>query len=297
MRRTIDAHHHLWQIGRFPYGWLAADAPPRPFGDHAAIKADYLLANYRSDMAAANVVASVFVEANAGARDEGEAAWIEAVAEGPAWPAASVGQFDLRRPDAKAVLSAFADLPRLRGIRMSLCWDERPAWQFIDRPDVMLLTEFRAGLEELTRLGLVLDVLVMPHQLAQLADLASAFPEQTIVIDHLGTPLLDAEDEAAVWNEGMLRCARCPNIHVKISGLWPIDRGWRPERIAGPVRHVIALFGAERCLWGSNYPIEKLMCPVADQIASLESVLADLSEHEKDMVFGGTAKRVYRIAL
>jgi predicted TIM-barrel fold metal-dependent hydrolase len=297
VRPTIDAHHHLWQLGRFPYAWLAPDAPPRPFGDHSAIKADYLLDDYRRDMAVANVTASVFVEANAGAGDAGEAEWVAAVADGPAWPAASVGQVDLRRPDVMAVLGAFAGVERLRGIRMSLCWDERRAWRFIDAPDVMDQAAFRAGLAELTHLGLVLDVVVVPGQLAQLADLAEANPGQTIIIDHLGTPLLDTPEEAAVWAAGMERCARAANMRVKLSGLWPIDRGWCPERIAAPVRRVVSLFGPERCLWGSNYPIEKLMCPVADQIANLETVLADLSEGDKNQIFRDTAKRVYRIDL
>jgi predicted TIM-barrel fold metal-dependent hydrolase len=80
-----------------------------------------------------------------------------------------------------------------------------------------------------------------------------------------------------------------------LSGLWPLDRQWRPERIAGPVRLVVDLFGPERCLWASNYPVEKLMCPVLDQISNLETVLDGLPEKDKDLIFRGTAERVYRI--
>jgi predicted TIM-barrel fold metal-dependent hydrolase len=93
----------------------------------------------------------------------------------------------------------------------------------------------------------------------------------------------------------MRRCARCPNIVVKVSGLWPLDRQWRPEIIGEPVRFVVDLFGPERCLWASNLPVEKLMCPVGRQLESLEAALETYAEHEKDMVFRHTAERVYRL--
>jgi predicted TIM-barrel fold metal-dependent hydrolase len=295
LRPTIDAHHHLWQLGRFPYAWLAPDSPPRPFGDHGGLKRDYLVADYLGDMTAAGVVASVFVEANAGAPGAAEIEWVDEVAGSGAQPAVAIGSADLRRPDIGEMLSAFARSPRIRGIRMSLCWDDRPRWRFIDSPDVMLAPEFRRGLAELTRRDMVFDVLVVPRQLSQLAGLARANPEQRIVIDHLGTPLFETTADEAAWIAGMRECARSPNIVVKLSGLWPLDRQWRPERIAGPVRLVVDLFGPERCMWASNYPVEKLMCPVGDQIRNLEAILDHLSETDKDMIVRQTAARAYRI--
>jgi predicted TIM-barrel fold metal-dependent hydrolase len=210
-------------------------------------------------------------------------------------PAVAVGSADLRRSDIGEILAAFARSPRMRGIRMSLCWDERPQWRFIDGPDVMLTPEFRSGLAELTRRDMVFDVLVVPGQLSQLAGLARANPDQRIVIDHLGTPWFETAGDEATWRAGMRDCARCPNVVVKLSGLWPLDRQWRPERIAGPVRLVVDLFGPERCLWASNYPVEKLMCPVVDQIRNLEAVLDGLPEADRDTIFRRTAARVYRI--
>lgn len=297
MRPTIDAHHHLWQLGRFPYAWLAPDSPRRPFGDHSRLKSDYLVADYRRDMSGAGVVASVFVEANAGAPGAEEAEWVDAAAADGSCPAAAIGSADLRRPDIAGILDEFARSPRMRGIRMSLCWDERPQWRFIDKPDVMLATEFRHGLRELTRRDMIFDALVVPGQLSQLADLADANPDQRIVINHLGTPWFETAEDKATWTAGMRECARHANINVKLSALWPLDRQWRPDRIGGPVKLVVDLFGPERCLWASNYPVEKLMCPVLDQIHHLETVLEDLSEGDRDMIFRRTAARIYDIPL
>jgi predicted TIM-barrel fold metal-dependent hydrolase len=295
LRPTIDGHHHLWQLGRFPYAWLAPDSPPRPFGVHDALKRDYLLADYLRDIAGANIVASVFVEANAGSQDADEMAWVDEVAGAGRLPGAAIGSLDLRRPDVERVLDLFCRSRRMRGVRMSLCWDERSRWRFIDAPDVMVSPEFQAGLATLTRRGLVLDALVVPGQLHQLAELARANPEQLIVLNHLGTPLRETADDVTAWRQGMEACGGAPNIAVKISGLWPIDRGWRPEIIGPPVRFVIDQFGPERCLWASNMPVEGLMCPVGRQLENLEAVLDGFSEAEKDMIFRETAARVYRI--
>jgi len=295
-RPRIDAHHHLWDLKRFPYAWLAPDSPPRPFGDHAALKRDYLLGDYQEDIAGLGVVGSVFVEANAGAPEAREIEWVDEIARDASMPAVAVGGVDLRRPDLASILSGFQRSSRMRGIRMSLCWDdERPRWRFVDAPDVMLSAAFRAGLATLTRHGLVFDTLVVPGQLSQLAELAASNPGQAIVIDHLGTPWFETARDRNAWESGMRECARCPNVSVKISGLWTLDRQWRPEVIAGPVRFVVDLFGAARCMWASNLPVEKLMCPARQQIASLEQVLADLDDDAKDAIFHDTAKRVYRI--
>ena len=294
-RQRVDAHHHLWQLDRFPYEWLAPRSAPRPFGDHGALKRDYLLADYLTDIAGTGITGSVFVEANAGAHAAREIEWVEEIAAQSRLPSVAVGHVDLRRADVALVLSEFQRSSRMRGVRMSLCWDERPQWRFIERPDVMLTDEFRAGLAILTRQDLVFDALVMPGQLSQLAQLASGNPDQSIVIDHLGTPWFDTIRDQEAWQTGMRECARCMNVAVKISGLWTLDRKWRPEFIHGPVRFVLEAFGTDRCLWGSNLPVEKIMCPINEQIGNLDEVLADLSENEKNQVFRDTAMRVYRI--
>ncbi len=293
LRTRIDAHHHLWQLGRFPYPWLAPDAPPRPFGDQSELKRDYLVADYRRDMAGLGVIASVFVEANAGACGVCEVEWVDTVAT-EAIPAVSVGQVDLRRPDVAAMLDRFEETPRMRGIRMSLCWDPRPEWQFIDSPDILSCDAFKSGVRELTRRNLVFDVLVVPGQLGQLAAFAAANPDQQFIINHLGTPLQESRDRAE-WTAGMRQCARCPNLAIKLSGLWVIDRKWRPDRIRESVRLAVDLFGTDRCMWASNYPVEKIMCPVREQIANLEALLDDLGEDEMSAVFRDTAARLYRI--
>jgi predicted TIM-barrel fold metal-dependent hydrolase len=295
LRPVVDSHHHLWKLGRHPYAWLAPESPPRPFGDHTALKRDYVLNDYLRDIDGLNVVASVFVEANSGA-PAAEIEWVDEIAAGSKLPNASVGNLDLRAAEVKRLVAQFRRSPRLRGVRMSLAWHERNlAWRFTDRPDVMASREFRDGLKVLTDHGLVFDTVVVPQQLSQLAELARAHPEQVIVIDHLGTPWFESDADRVSWSAGMKACAACPNVHVKLSGLWTLDHGWRVEVIGAPVKYVVDLFGPERCMWASNFPVEKLMCSLRDQLINLEEVLDHLSEDQKDRVFRRTAKQVYRL--
>jgi predicted TIM-barrel fold metal-dependent hydrolase len=285
----------LWELGRAPYAWLAPDSPPRPFGDHGALKRDYLLNDYLKDIDGLGIVGSVFVEASAGA-PAAEIEWVDEIANGSALPTASVGYLDLRSSDVKRLVSEFRRSSRMRGVRMSLAWHQRTAWRFVEGPDVMLSDEFRDGLAVLTEHGLVFETVVVPQQLSQLADLARANPAQLIVIDHLGTPWFETAADRTVWMNGMKQCAGCPNMVVKLSGLWTLDRQWRPDVIGEPVRYVVDLFGPDRCMWASNLPVETLMCPVADQLSNLEEVLDHLTEDAKDRVFRRTAKQVYRLA-
>jgi predicted TIM-barrel fold metal-dependent hydrolase len=296
LRPIIDAHHHLWQLCRFPYEWLSPDSPPRPFGDHTALKRDYLLSDYLRDIAGTGIVGSVFVEANAGA-PAGEIEWVDDVAGESGLPTVSIGRADLRDPGIDQLLLRLKRSPRMRGVRMSVCWGARPQWQFIDGPGAMLTDEFRSGLATLTRHELLLELLLVPQQLAELVEVARDNPGQTIVIDHLGTPAFESPDDLAAWTDGMRRCARYKNVYVKISGLWPLDRGWRPDAIEHAVRMVVDLFGPDRCLWASNFPVEKLMCPLKDQLRNLEAVLHDLSETDKTKVFAATANRLYGMGL
>src|SRR5690606_11961749 len=108
------------------------------------------------------------------------------------------------------------------------------------------------------------------------------------------TPFFETEGDKDEWESGMTDCARCPNISVKLSGLWPLERGWRPARIGEAVRFVVDRFGPERSMWASNYPVEKVMCPVKTQLENLGAVLRDLPPGEVDMIFRATAMRVYR---
>lgn len=293
-RAVIDGHFHLWNREKLPYPWLAADAAPRPFGDHSAIKPSYLPEHYRADRGDVLMEACVHVQANC-ADAEGEMRWLEECARDQGIPTAFVAYADLTDEAVEAALERIAASPLARGVRMMLSWHEEPLRRAASRFDLMEDGRFRAGFARLVRHGLSFDLGCLPAQLPMAAKLAADHPGAMLFLNHLGWPLLGDEDGANVWRRGMRAIAREPNVMLKVSGLWPVDRDWRVSALKPFVREAVELFGFSRCLYGSNFPIEKLMTTIPQQIAALSDIFSDASPQEREQLFAETARRVYRL--
>jgi predicted TIM-barrel fold metal-dependent hydrolase len=297
-RRTpssvIDGHMHLWDVERLPYPWLAPDAPPRPFGDHTPIKKSYRPNDYRVDCGDVRIEACVHVQANC-ADAAAECAWIAECAARTGLPTAHVAYADLTSPHAAERLEWLAERPLTRGVRMMLNWHDEPVRRAASRFDLMEDPAFRAGFGLLRRHGLSFDLGCLPAQLPMARRLADDHPDVTLVLNHLGWPLLGDPDGLSIWRSGMRALARCPNVQLKVSGLWPIDRNWDAAALRPLVRDAIEWFGFKRSLYGSNLPIEKLMRPLPQQVETLLVLLDDASDEELDDLFRATARRVYRL--
>jgi len=309
----VDAHHHLW------------DRPDQR----------YLLPEFLADLNTGHkVVATVFVQCHAMYRASGPvemrpvgetefAAGIAAMSEsggyGPTRVAAGiVGFADLTLGDAVApVLEAQirAGGGRFRGVRHSAAWDAdpiigngHPAPHLLQRPD------FRAGLAQLTALGLSFDLWVFHTQLAEALELVRACPATSFILGHCGGPLgygpyAGRKDEVfAQWKAGMTALAGCPNVVVKLGGMMmrlaaydygalpmpptsaELARYWEPYIVT-----CIELFGAERCLFESNFPVEKMGIGYAEIWNAFKRLAAGASADEKRALFSGTSQRVYRL--
>lgn len=287
--RVVDAHHHLWNIAENPYPWLS-EAPP---GSAAATLAErdghYEAPAYRDDVARWNVVASVHVQGEWDRRDPvGETRWLQAQQERHGWPSAIVGWARLEADDARETLLAHAEHPAFRGIRQMLDWDDdvpAPRDRFADRA-------WRRGFALLAPLGLSFDLQTHPAEMPDAAALAAAHPETSIVLCHAGSPD-EAGDDRALWREGMRRLADCENVTVKLSGITQPRRS--VEQVQEYVEEVLAAFGCERAMFGTNLPVEHLDGSVQVLADAIERVLANRSDAERDAVWGATAARVYRL--
>lgn len=289
----VDAHHHLWDLGRFPYPWLAPDAPPRPFGNHDAIKCNFLTPDYLRHFDGLPLVASVHVQANCGAPDPSdETAWLAALSQTSGWPNAAVGGVDMASETAADLLAAHARYPLARGVRAMVAHDRSGRWRFADRPHVMQSPVFVTNAALLGEMGFSLDLVIVPEQLPEVAQLAKTLPDLTIIVDHLAT----AEPVSfSSWYDGVEAIAGFDNVSMKLSGLWTIDKHWRPDNLRPYVHHVLAQLGADRLMYGSNAPIEPLHCPVANQIKTLAQLIGETQPQCMDAVFSNTARRAYRL--
>ena len=333
-RKIIDPHHHLWDRRSLDLAAGAAAGDDR-FVQAIALSPLYLLDQLNADLGAGhNIVATVYLECGtyyradgpAELRCVGETEFVNGVAAmsasgmyGTARACAGiVAHADMNlgaavRPVLEAHMAAAPE--RFRGIRHSPAWDADPGvLGVLQRGRAGMLGEpaFRAGLAEVAALGLSYDCWLLAPQVPDLIDMARALPQLTIVCDHLATPLGCASYAGqrgagfAAWAADMRALAACPNVVMKVGGLAMPFAGfdsfmadpaaeqlaaeWRPY-----IEIAIAAFGADRCMFESNFPVDRGTCDYTTLWNALKLVSADASEAEKTALFSGTAARVYRL--
>ena len=308
-----DPHHHLW--------------------DHPDSR--YLLDELLADTGSGhNVVTTVFMECMAMYRADGPAAlrpvgeteFVNGVAAMSAsggygdgrMCASIVGFVDLTLPEAGAALDAhMAASPRFRGIRHASGWDaSEDVRNSHTNPTEGLLGDaaFRSGFAELGKRGLTFDAWMYHSQIRELIPLARAFPDQPIVLDHFGGPLGIGPYEGrrqeifAAWKDDVAELARCENVVAKLGGLvMPIngfgfhkrDTPATSDELVAATRdyylHMIDSFGADRCMFESNFPVDRQSCSYHVLYNSFKKIAAGCSAAEKAALFHDTAVRVYRV--
>ncbi|GAA3341657.1 amidohydrolase family protein [Amorphoplanes nipponensis] len=278
MTALVDAHLHLWDPRRFRYPWLAGSAAlRRPFLPAALDTAGHRLAG------------AVFVEAGRDpAQAYDEVRWVEDLAA--RWPVlcGAVAHADLERGgDVAAALRRLAALPLVRGVRRNL-QDEPPGFALADG--------HVDGVRLLAGHGLVAELCVRAAQLSEVTELVARLPQVTFVLDHLGKPPVRAGTPAP-WREQLRRLAGHPNVVCKLSGLTTeADHArWRPGDVLPYLRHALAEFGPERCLFGSDWPVATLATGYDRWLAVVLEALHGRTSAQRAQVLGGTATRVYRL--
>ena len=294
MTGIVDAHHHIWRQADLP--WLTGPMQPRIFGPYEPIRRDYPIEEYLADLEGCGVTRSVYVQTNwANDRFEDEAAWVQETADELGWPHAIVAYADLSVEDVRPQLDRLARYPLVRGVRMQLHWHDNPLYRFAARPDLCDDPVIRRNVARLADYEFSFDLQVFAPQMASAARLAEACPEVTFILQHAGM-LEDLSPQGrAAWREGMQRLATCPNIVSKLSGLGTFIHRNDPAHVADIVAETVAIFGAERCLFGSNFPIEKLWTSYRELIDAFRAATAPLGAQEREAVFSTTAMRVYRL--
>tara|TARA_Y100000385_G_C13048222_1_gene618483 strand:+ start:772 stop:1662 length:891 start_codon:yes stop_codon:yes gene_type:complete len=291
----IDAHHHLWDLNQFPYLWLAPEAGPRPFGDHASIKRNYEFSHYIDDTRSENVVASVLVQANVGTDDPvAEINWLAEEADRAGRRVAIVGQADIFSPDFERHLDLQMRNPYFRGVRVFAGWDNDPLWRQTPRKDLLFSPEFASALDALAARNLSLDLALLPTGLYDLGKILGNMRDLPIAINHLGTLRFDQPSEFQTWKAAVRKLSNSPQVHMKISGLWSVDQNWNPDQIHTPLAFLLQHFGASRCMYGSNLPVENVMLSFSQQIQSLRSAIK-VNTDKMGAIVRQTAARFYNL--
>jgi len=274
----VDAHHHLWDPATADYPWLTDEL--------AVIRRRFTPDDLAPELAAAGVDATVLVQTRS---SEAETAELLAVAAATPFIRGVVGWVDLTDPSAADRIAALREGPGgewLVGIRHQVHDEPDPEWLL--RDDVM------RGIRSVGAAGLAYDLLLRPRELPAAAGLARALPDVRFVIDHLAKPPI-ASGELEPWRRRMAAFGELDHVAAKLSGLvteasWS---SWTPDDLRPYVDHAVDVFGPERLIFGSDWPVCLLAANYQDVVEAALTTLRTLSVVEQAAVMGANATRVY----
>jgi len=291
---VIDAHFHVWQQADLP--WLQGPSKPKVFGDYDSIKRDYLLDEYLKDLNICGLKKSVYVQANwPNNKYLDEVEWVSGLSERSGWPSAIVSYAHFSEGDIRCQLDRLAKFPLVRGVRQQLHWHTNPVFRFASAADQFNEDIFQRNMEYLIDYGYSFDLQIFPGQMAEGALLAAKFPAIRFVMVHSGMLEDTTTEGVMLWKQGMSALAKCPNVYVKLSGLGTFIHRNDTDHIANIVFSCIEMFGANRCMFGSNFPIEKIWTDFPDLLLSYRAALGNFTQEEQKAVFRDTAAKVYRL--
>lgn len=292
----IDPHQHFWQLDA-PHGypWLQKrPLGPSVAGDIARIAHDYLLDDYLTDTRGFDVVKSVHVEAIA--RDPiGETRWLQEMADRRGFPHGIVARRELHLPGVEAELARLRQFRNVRGIRHIVNWHKDPKITYIDRADLLTNADWLRGFALLRKYELSFDLQLYPSQMQDAAGVAHRHLDISIILNHAGMPVDRDAAGIAEWRRGMRALAANQNVSVKISGLGMVNWHWTTEGIRRFVLETIDIFGVDRTMFASNFPVDKIYSDFRTLYDAFFEIVQGFSEAEKVKMFHDNAARIYRI--
>jgi L-fuconolactonase len=298
---TIDAHHHLWDLEAREHRWLMGGQPWASDEELATLRRSYRLEDLAPLAEAAGVTGTVVIQtvaeswetpdllALAAGRDPYSASDLPDGTRGLL--AGVVGWTDLTTPGVADTVAGLRGLPGgsfLCGIRHPVLAEPDPDW--LAGPAVL------RGLRGLATAGLAFDVVVLAHQLPAAVIAARSVPELTVVLDHLGAPPAESGQGATdgPWASAIRSLAELPNVACKLSGAHTSPA--RASDLRPYYETVLAAFGPQRLMFGSDWPVSALTTPYGEVSGMYRELTAQLSPAEQEAIFGGTARRVYRLS-
>ncbi len=270
----IDTHQHFWQLDRFAYSWLTPELK--------VLYRDFLPAEFLPQMAAAGIQRSLLVQADS---STAETAWLLELANLHPTIAGVVGWVDLAAGEREKTLTAFQVAHKFKGVRP-------------DTPESDLAIEsMLPGLGLLGSLGLTCDLLCNPKSLKIIQALVEQAPGTQFIVDHLGGGTI-IPGGSLKWGKSMQPLASLPNVALKVSGYLAYAQPRPPElaTLRPYITAALELFGAERLLFGSDWPVCTQGGAYKDAVNLLQPILSEFSQSEQAAIWGGNAARIYQLS-
>ncbi|MBT4699519.1 MAG: amidohydrolase family protein [Rhodospirillaceae bacterium] len=290
----LDSHHHIWRHADLP--WLNGPEVTRVFGPYEGLRRDYLMEDLMADMAGSGIVGSVYLQVNwAPEQAVDEAAWVQSVSDRLGWPHGIVAYTNFFDDDSPETLKKLSAFPKMRGIRHQLHWHENDLYRIQPRPAVMNDTTWRKNFARLQDYGWSFDLQVFASQMKDAAKLAADYPGIPQILQHAGMAEDRSPEGLALWRDGMKALADQPNVFCKLSAFGTFIHENSEDHIAELIGQTLEIFPPERCLFGSNYPIEMLWTPYAPIVTAHRKAIAHLPEADQRAILHDTAVGVYKL--
>jgi len=283
----VDTHFHLHDMKHpsLRYGWLEPDAVHGFLPDTDPLKAQrYRIKDYIAEIRFANVPKAIHVQAAVGTPEPvDETAWLQAFADETGYPHGIVAECHLARTDAAKVLDRHLKFANVRGIRN------------FGEGNYLVDPAWRRGFAELAPRNLVYCLDTRIERAGDVLDLARNFPETIISVDHCAIPM--ARDAAYFrrWREAIGVMAKAPNVIMKVSGLGMCDPLWTVESLRPYVLGGIEVFGVDRIVFGTNWPVDRMYSSYPDLVNAYAEIISGFPRDEQMKMFSGNAERIFRI--
>lgn len=294
--KIIDAHHHFWNVEDNYLPWLADKPVSFRYGDYSAIRRNYLPDEYVEDAGNFQIAGSVFIETEWDPTDPiGEVDWVRSIRNQSKLPSVMVAQAWLDRDDVDAVLESHGRAGFVRAIRHKPTAATSPSKAVAGARGAMADPNWRRGYALLGQNGLSFDLQTPWWHLGEALDLARAYPEVLISLNHTGLPSDRSNEGLTGWAAALRDFATAPNTVLKISGIGLPGKTWSVADNKAVVLKAIDVFGPERCMFASNFPVDSLVGSFETIFGGFSEITAGFSEDERAGMFYSNAKKFYRI--
>eukprot|EP01084_Bolivina_argentea_P207297 353711_1 len=223
---------------------------------------------------------------------------VQEIAEKHGFPHGIIGRAALEADDIESVLQKQMKSPNFRGIRAAVCYHPKyPGRSWGERDDLMMDPNFHRGLKCMAKNGLILDLHIYPQQLNYGSIIAASYPNLRIVINHCGYPLVENLQDLVIWDKGMKLMSKCDNVFVKLSGWCIADPNFNKDTVKFITKTLISMFGVDRCMFASNFPVDKPLGSYDMYWDMYIQILQELSfgETDIDKLIHKNAIKTYRL--
>ena len=293
----IDAHHHFWDLNKNYYPFLRDKIDPNFFlGNYETIRENYLPIDYINDSRNHNVVGTIHCEAEWDRNDQvGETRWLKYLSLNNKFPNAIVAHAWFHKKNSEEIIAEQASFDMVKGIR------SKPITKFSQNSQEYLYEgsmqdiNWRNGLKLLEKYNLNYDLRIPNWHLEEAVEIVRLIPNTKVIINHAGFPWNRTDEGMDYWRKGIKLMSLEPNTFIKLSEFGVKGEDWNYYQNKKIIHELIDLFGPQRCMFASNFPVSKIKISFDDLYKNYKKIVKDFSDDEKKWLFAKTASEVYNL--